>query len=200
MSPTKKSSDLFEVVTDTWGSSPPIYRKGHILSADTVAPGRDLTWAVRVGAVKLLAEDDPRWKDGPSPDPVDDPAMLGDDGWSHPAFPYQAPVSRVESEAFAATVRESEASASADAAVAAADDAAEAAKVAARTATSTKQRAEAAAKQAAQATAAAEKDGGERPPSSADIQAGADPGGMATGPLPPPNVVQPPNPPVAGAV
>lgn len=197
MSPTRNSGDLYEVMTDTWGSSPPIYPKGHILSADTIAPGRDLAWAIRVGAVKILAEDDPRQKDGPSPEPGD-MLMAGDDGWSDPAFPYQAPVSRAESEQFAAAVRASEAGATADATAAAAAEAAENAKVTADAASATKQRAQAAAKAAAAALKVAEKQGEERDPSSADIQAGADPGGVATGPLVAPVVAAPP--PVSGTV
>lgn len=172
--PPKKDTDLYEVVADTWGAGPPVYTKGHILSADSIHPSRDLAWAKQTGVVRRLASDDPRRKAGPSDEPDGMPLMLGDDGWSDPAFPYQAPVTRAESEEFAASVVAAESGSVASVAEGVAADAQAAADTAETAAENAKKRAETAAKAMASAQKATAK--GDQPdPSAADIQAGQAP-------------------------
>lgn len=84
------NTTMYEVLTDTWGSLPPIYHKGDTLIQSMLPPERDLAWAERTGVIMRVPDGDPRLAGAPS-GPTGDQTGVPTDGWHSAQMPEALP-------------------------------------------------------------------------------------------------------------
>lgn len=58
----------YEVIVDSWGAGE-VYHKGDIVTEADIADGYDLKWAVSVGILRSVGEDEPKPSEQTRPEP-----------------------------------------------------------------------------------------------------------------------------------
>jgi hypothetical protein len=87
---TRAREPMSEVLTETWGSQPPIFHTNDTFVPSMLPPDRDLAWAERVGVIGRVPESDPRLAGTPS-GPTGDQTGVPTDGWVSSQMPEALP-------------------------------------------------------------------------------------------------------------